>query len=680
MDWDELEQGGKMIKTGLYAGMAIICILTFLAVPSLLLQSFAQTVSSLQIQSTNGGSIDIGFAISPVSPTPGGSTNLLISFINKSTHAVQQHIDYKVAVTEGSNQICGTSVEHTAEGSVSVPCQLPDAATYQVVVEVDGILFQPIPPEAAAFIVTYDGGSYTVSPSSPPPYTPPWAPFENATIKLTTDKPSYNYDDAINITGTTNIWLSDNIISIIITDPVGKQFEVGQTSEGSGANANTFSLTTHARGIEWESAGTYTVLAQTNIPKVDATTTFQFIGSSISSHMPIQTPASTSQQSSAVGNVSSGMTIAMQQYKQGFGSGSAPVLVAPPNQRPYITTDGMLVEANRIYSLKFPNWNYTFDSRGPEYGMMIVYDVKNPSFSSMTLQSYPNVISSSNEMASALQMAGLGSLQSLYSYYDSKGGNGTTIGAMILGSAFMELENDYGISSYNSNITNVKFLALRFDQVNYVPSFQIESSYTDEQNQIQYHELDTYYILGQLHMRLTCSAQIDQYDKFYPYFIHAANSLVINPDVRANQGLEDRLVSDFDAFKTNGLLDNMTKTWPDMKIEYNFSSHLNETDASLLIQTPENTTNTMKIPSWIKNNAKWWYEGSIGDDDFEKGIQYLISQKIIKVPQTQQATQTTQQIPSWVKNLAGMWTNGKVSDDDFLKGIEYLVKIGIITV
>jgi predicted secreted protein with PEFG-CTERM motif len=31
------------------------------------------------------------------------------------------------------------------------------------------------------------------------------------------------------------------------------------------------------------------------------------------------------------------------------------------------------------------------------------------------------------------------------------------------------------------------------------------------------------------------------------------------------------------------------------------------------------------IPAWIKNNAKWWSQGSITDDDFAKGIQYLFS-------------------------------------------------------
>ncbi len=43
------------------------------------------------------------------------------------------------------------------------------------------------------------------------------------------------------------------------------------------------------------------------------------------------------------------------------------------------------------------------------------------------------------------------------------------------------------------------------------------------------------------------------------------------------------------------------------------------------------TTNS-SIPQWIKNNAKWWSDGAIGDSDFVKGIQYLVQNSVIKVP------------------------------------------------
>jgi len=37
------------------------------------------------------------------------------------------------------------------------------------------------------------------------------------------------------------------------------------------------------------------------------------------------------------------------------------------------------------------------------------------------------------------------------------------------------------------------------------------------------------------------------------------------------------------------------------------------------------------IPAWIKNNAGWWAEGSIGDSDFVQGIQFLIKEGIMKI-------------------------------------------------
>ena len=89
---------------------------------------------------------------------------------------------------------------------------------------------------------------------------------------------------------------------------------------------------------------------------------------------------------------------------------------------------------------------------------------------------------------------------------------------------------------------------------------------------------------------------------------------------------------------------------------------------------------TPAIPTWIKNNAKWWSQGQLGDSDFEKGIQYLIDQKIINIPSQSSTASGAQQIPAWVKNTAGMWASGTITDNDFLRGIEYLVQIGIIQI
>ena len=88
----------------------------------------------------------------------------------------------------------------------------------------------------------------------------------------------------------------------------------------------------------------------------------------------------------------------------------------------------------------------------------------------------------------------------------------------------------------------------------------------------------------------------------------------------------------------------------------------------------------IQIPPWIKNNAKWWSEGQIGDNDFVKGIQYLIQSGIMKIPQTQSGYGSSQQIPSWIKNNAGWWANGTITDNDFVKGIQYLIQENIIQI
>ena len=88
-----------------------------------------------------------------------------------------------------------------------------------------------------------------------------------------------------------------------------------------------------------------------------------------------------------------------------------------------------------------------------------------------------------------------------------------------------------------------------------------------------------------------------------------------------------------------------------------------------------------KIPDWIRNNAKWWSDGSIGDSDFVSGIQYLMEQGVIQIPKTEQTGgYSSDEIPQWIKENAGWWANGLISDDDFVNGIQYLVQQGIIKV
>src|SRR5574337_499263 len=83
-------------------------------------------------------------------------------------------------------------------------------------------------------------------------------------------------------------------------------------------------------------------------------------------------------------------------------------------------------------------------------------------------------------------------------------------------------------------------------------------------------------------------------------------------------------------------------------------------------QLTNETTNTIQIPNWVKNNAKYWNENSIDDATFAQGIQYMIKQGIITIPPTQSGKASPGvTIPTWVKNNAGYWATGDIDDNTF---------------
>jgi len=105
-----------------------------------------------------------------------------------------------------------------------------------------------------------------------------------------------------------------------------------------------------------------------------------------------------------------------------------------------------------------------------------------------------------------------------------------------------------------------------------------------------------------------------------------------------------------------------------------------QTDESKLKPQPELPTILPPIPKWIKNSAGWWSEGLVDDSDFVNGIQWLIKNGIMKIPQTQLEVQSSEVIPPWIKNSAGWWSEGLVDDSDFVNGIQWLIKNGIMKI
>jgi len=98
--------------------------------------------------------------------------------------------------------------------------------------------------------------------------------------------------------------------------------------------------------------------------------------------------------------------------------------------------------------------------------------------------------------------------------------------------------------------------------------------------------------------------------------------------------------------------------------------------------TQETSSTIERVPGWIKNNAKWWSDGLISEDDFVGGIQYMIKEDIVSIPNLPEQASTTakEHVPDWIRNNAGWWADGLISEDDFVGGIKWLVENGIIKV
>ena len=102
------------------------------------------------------------------------------------------------------------------------------------------------------------------------------------------------------------------------------------------------------------------------------------------------------------------------------------------------------------------------------------------------------------------------------------------------------------------------------------------------------------------------------------------------------------------------------------------------------------------VPQWIRNNAKWWVDGTINDVTFISAIQHLIKENIITISSDLQETYSrndnsvessnsnatektnTQTIPPWIKDTTRFWVEQKLDDQAFLNALQFLINDKII--
>ena len=138
-------------------------LIALLLIPLLITPAFAQTNS--QTLPTEKGTLDVKLSYDEI--IQGQQTKLNIEFINPQTKKVQEHIDYKITVSKDGEAVFGPiPLTHTSVGSVKIPVEFVDEGAYLVELEIEGILFQPIPLEKVSFDVAV--GESVVQPTPIP--------------------------------------------------------------------------------------------------------------------------------------------------------------------------------------------------------------------------------------------------------------------------------------------------------------------------------------------------------------------------------------------------------------------------------------------------------------------------------------------------------------------------------
>lgn len=109
------------------------------------------------LQQAEAVKINVDLSTSPQEPISGETIKFKIDFINPNSQKIQEHVDYRFTLQhEGKNIFGPTPLIHTSEGSVTIPVEIVESGTYLVLIEIEGILFQPIPTEIVNFDITIE--------------------------------------------------------------------------------------------------------------------------------------------------------------------------------------------------------------------------------------------------------------------------------------------------------------------------------------------------------------------------------------------------------------------------------------------------------------------------------------------------------------------------------------------
>lgn len=90
--------------------------------------------------------------------------------------------------------------------------------------------------------------------------------------------------------------------------------------------------------------------------------------------------------------------------------------------------------------------------------------------------------------------------------------------------------------------------------------------------------------------------------------------------------------------------------------------------------------NPVSVPDWIRINAEWWASGKITDSTFITGIEFMLENNIIIIPNLPNSNFSGDEIPDWIRNNAHWWSQDLITEDEFVNSLKFLIEEGIIII
>ncbi|GIU71609.1 MAG: hypothetical protein KatS3mg003_1088 [Candidatus Nitrosocaldaceae archaeon] len=135
------------MKRALFTSIALLSLVISFSISN----AYAQASEPIRMEAK---SVDVELKIEPFPIEPEQQTKLDIRFVEKGSNKTQIHVDYVVSIKDAEgNEVFRTPLTHTNEGEITVPFVFLSQGSHTITVEVQGILFQPIPTETVEFSV-----------------------------------------------------------------------------------------------------------------------------------------------------------------------------------------------------------------------------------------------------------------------------------------------------------------------------------------------------------------------------------------------------------------------------------------------------------------------------------------------------------------------------------------------